>query len=797
MASHLSRKRPADTFLDFLTNSSSIVIVFLGELSAALSASTSASDNSAEAVTHYLEANPDSSLASILDVDNQAKKLETVAEDILQNFLDPRAYTCEPVRLFLKEILAGVILEMTVTSCSKPEWLNGWIVYLLEEGEPELMNAIDAGMGGATGNQTSVNGHGGGNHIEGGPGKKGHERRVSKAESAMEEAMQEVQRLNQLIAEDDAKKSSRQSESVDGTSRASTSVRSIGGSESVDSEPGASQPFTSFDQIVPSAGPTALQAEPTQPRPALARSQTDTLTLHEAKVVIFDDAVPGDKGNIRSRPTIDYLLQIEPASSSHPGWMIARKYADFETLHEVLRRISKVAGVTGFSYKHEALPLWKGSTKAALREELERYLCDALSYRQLAESEGMKRFLEKDQEQTKSPSAGSKGMPGLGWPNPVAFETMGKGMLDVLASAPKGAAGGGKAILGGVSGALGGIGSISQKKSTTSSSIASVHTAAPRNSYSSPVSASGSDTTLDQGYTSSPLHHSRLSQEDFRSSASGRDESPHMSALADGRPSTLEEEPTDLSTSSPSLNRGSSSLELNRPVTLLDTLPPPPSDIPDDYGSSNPTPASSTILSNHTHMRSSTTSLNGSTAEPASATLSAKPVLPKKQSAPLSEAEARVAIELFFALITSLYTLSSAWNIRHTLLAAAKTYLLRPGNPNLESIRALLQESVIDANTSDVGMASHIHKVISNAFPTEEELKAWPAELTPVEQEELRQKARRLLVAKGMPQALRGVMGGAASADAMGKVFDALQKKEVLRGVIGGVLVQGVKAIVQ
>ena len=62
-----------------------------------------------------------------------------------------------------------------------------------------------------------------------------------------------------------------------------------------------------------------------------------------------------------------------------------------------------------------------------------------------------------------------------------------------------------------------------------------------------------------------------------------------------------------------------------------------------------------------------------------------------------------MAVELLFAIVNELYTLSSAWNIRRTLLAAAKSFLLRPGNPSLISIQSMLQTSVIEANWTTLG----------------------------------------------------------------------------------------------
>jgi hypothetical protein len=156
-----------------------------------------------------------------------------------------------------------------------------------------------------------------------------------------------------------------------------------------------------------------------------------------------------------------------------------------------------------------------------------------------------------------------------------------------------------------------------------------------------------------------------------------------------------------------------------------------------------------------------------------------------------------VAVELLFAVINELYTLSSAWNIRRTLLTAAKTFLLRPGNPSLSSIQSLIQDSVIADNTSDATIAANIRKLRENTLPTEEELKAWPAEMTTEEKERLRVKARKLLIERGVPPALTGVMGQAATGEAMQRIFDALQVEEVSRGLIFGLLLQAVRAVTQ
>lgn len=233
-------------------------------------------------------------------------------------------------------------------------------------------------------------------------------------------------------------------------------------------------------------------------------------------------------------------------------------------------------------------------------------------------------------------------------------------------------------------------------------------------------------------------------------------------------------------------------------------LPPPPSDIADDYGTQFEDSSQSRGDSSAPTTRTSTSTAPSqqspgrpslSNARRPSVPVAQAPRKPRKEATPLTEAETRVAVELMFAVINELYTLSSAWNIRRTLLNAAKTFLLRPGNPSLTSIQNLIQESIIAANTSDTGIAAHLRKLRENTLPTEEELKAWPPEMSMEDKERLRIKARKLLVERGVPSALTGVMGQAATGEAMGRIFDCLQVEEVARGLIFGLLLQGVRAV--
>ena len=799
-----------------------------------------ASTDASVAVHAFLEANPTSSLANVLDVKQQSRKLNVIAEDILQNFVEPRVYACEPVRIFLREILAGVVLEMTVTSCSRPEFINDWIIYALEESDTGLLEAIDAGVDGARVNGNVENPA----QTESGTFAKRsepantfqatseHRRTVSRAEDAMDEAMQEARRLTELIAAEEAKKGKTSVESsssgddnaalvTPGSSRddlstiadeisrpegvlprssptessanvddtlmpLSKSTEALARTEEKIEE--SSPSFTTFDQILSSQKPTALQASQSQ------SLTVPPLTLFNANISIFDDSQPGEKGTLRSKPTTDYLIQIEPATSQHPGWMIARKYTDFETLHEVLRRISKISGVAAFSQKHENVPTWKSKTKEVFRTDLEEYLKDALSYQRLAESEGMKRFLEKDQGLGRSSPGASKG--GFGFPSPGAFETMGKGMLDVLASGPKGAAGGGRAIIGGVTGVLGGGGSRGQKKQASSRGTSI--SAGPSTEGNLPARSSF---VIDDESQESPRLSVKPSTEDAKPALP-----PRHSEIS----------PDQQSQNDPIFERSTIKQDAEGPRSSFTVseeqgelhLPPPPSEIPDDYNIAKDSPRQSisndvggvirTPTSTALTTQASPSRISTSSFQPVEGPLSSPSKPPKRGApAPLSSQETSVAVELFFATINELFKISSAWKLRLTLLNAAKSFLLRPGNPNLEAIRVLLQDTVIDANTTDSAIATHLRKLRENALPTEEELKAWPPPPSDEEKERMRHKARKLLVEKGMPQALTSVIGAAASGEALGKVFDCLQVPEVARGLIFALVLQGVRAVTQ
>ncbi|KAJ5788097.1 hypothetical protein N7457_003087 [Penicillium paradoxum] len=725
---HLSRKRTEDTFLQFLTNSSSIIIVFLNELAAASTATGSSPMEAQQTVDGYLEQFPDSSLANVLSETQQKKKLNMISDDILSTFLDSKAYNCPVVRDFLREIFAGVILGSTITSLSRPEFINDWIIYLLQDGESEIMHAIDAGVEGARNRGVST--------------PKSSEdpnptQRLSMqaARASEEEAVLEVKRLSAMIASHEMQTLGSEGPCVNEQIDEIYSLNAVLPSHTThENEDGHLQEQVSNRQSIASLEPSEDFSAP-------------LVVLHGAQVLVDDDGARGEKGQIKSRPMWDYLLQVEPASTRSTGWMVFRKYADFESLHEMLGTVSRLNLISSFSERHPTLPTWKGKTRQALARELEWYLQDAMRHESLADTDRMRRFLEKDPGSSTETASSNKSV--FSFPSQAAFENVGKGMLGALTNAPKGVAGGGKAVFEGMTGVFGGA-TNSKKLVVTADQNQHKIGDSSRNSLSQRKSSlDGLTDSIDENLDSPTL----LS---YASPEYPRGETTKSSSTNDARqPIRNEQDAWALGSSSPKTALGTSD-----DITGLETKK-----------------GTEEISSHHrSHTRESIDQSH-------------------KHETPITADETQIAVELIFAVINELYTLSSAWNIRRTLLNAAKSYILRPGSPTLETIRTLLQDSMVRGHTSDDALGAYLAKLRENTFPTEEELKARPPPLNDEEKIRLRDHARKLFVQRGIPQALTSVMGAAASREALEKVFDSLQVESVARGFVFSVLVQGLRVL--
>ena len=410
--------------------------------------------------------------------------------------------------------------------------------------------------------------------------------------------------------------------------------------------------------------------------------------------------------------------------------------------------------------------------KTSIAQNLGRYLQDALQHESLAESEKMRRFLEKD-SRFGTKSAGPFTKTGFSFPSQTTFENMGKGVLGALANAPKGVAGGSKAVLGGVTGVFGSAGGNNKRlsRSLTGGSDEQINGFSASNvpfhaGAEQPEGPGARQTSLDltmDAENPSPYNtHSSVSS--LKDAGFSQNVTP-IGNVNNTNPANSQQN-TEVTTVSKSDPLSGDLLELSSPdETEREENMELPTQACQIEATATPQPTST----------------------------------PKVQEAldnAITREETQIAVELIFAVINELYTLSSAWNIRRTLLNAAKSYILRPGNPALETIRSLLQDSIIDSNTSDETIGLYLTKLRENALPTEVEMKCWPPSPSDAEKERLRENARRLLVQRGLPQALTGVMGAVASREALEKIFDCLQVETIARGFVFSILLQALRAVI-
>lgn len=758
--------------------------MFLNELAAAFAAAGPSSTEATKIVAQYLENAPDSSLANVLSEEQQRKKLSTIADDILSNFLDPKSYGCSPVRDFLREIFAGVVLESTVISLSRPEFINDWIIYLLQDGESEIMHAIDAGVEGARNQAVDAS------EVSDDASKvtlepkndeaitKSPEHRSTHADKATEEALLEAKRLSALMTSQRMQSDPELLAESGQFEEPRPSMDRIYESSMGPAKDVLTDHRPSTDLPEPTSCPVAPGAPGAPTSPTRENTSLPPLSLHGAQVMVDDDGAGRERAPIKSRPTWDYLLQIEPASTRSTGWMVFRKYSDFQSLHETLETVSRLNRIHAFSEQYPTLPLWKGKTRQALVRDMEQYIQQAMRHEPLANTDRMRRFLEKEG----GPSEANLAKPVFSFPSQSAFENMGKGVLGALTTAPKGMAGGGRAVFDGVTGVFGGAGHSRRPTNTTDPPMQH-----RRDLSHSEVEFLGTGSVPDLNRVDSLAG---LKQGDISASVR-KSEVDDPSALPYSSNAASVDLFKDEMPKSPSLSDQGSGMNLA--VSEQDTWASESTlTASDDRKSLGSTGQVEEATGKEQHRlapsKPQPEAGSGSDSEPVSHGV-------RRQRQPITADETQIAVELIFAVINELYTLSSAWNIRRTLLNAAKSYILRPGSPTLETIRGLLQDSMIESHTSDEALGEYLRKLRENALPTEAELKTWPPPASEQEKAQLRDKARRLFIQRGIPQALTSVMGAAASREALEKIFDSLQVETVARGFVFSVLLQGLRVL--
>ncbi|EER26029.1 PX domain containing protein [Coccidioides posadasii C735 delta SOWgp] len=820
---HLSRKRPAELFLQFVMNSSSIMIVFLSEISIALGPANANATSVADAINIYLEEFPESGLANIVSIEEQRKRLRVMASELLKNFLDSTAYDCAPVQIFLREIVTGVIFESIIKTCSAPDYINGWIIHLLEGGEPEFINAIDAGLDALDKvSDTQLNpgptdispAHGDPDSIitdRESPNPKTRHNLATTVLTGSDpmgvpstdesgKAHCRNQSINGMVSPENTvvqhEKMGNHSEALcqatsatldsgEGVSSGIISLPTFTTIEGASVSPG-SMDGCHISKASNGTSPLIQNRGHTPSAEALAATPSAAKLLH-ASISILEDFATHDDGIMRSKPTTEYLVQVEPKCSHLSGWMIARQYTDFESLHETLRRISVVSGVTQFSMRHPNLPDWKNRNAEDLRGLLENYLQDALHHEALAESEGLKRFFEKGLG-AGFPSISVPTRIGSVFRNPAVLENMGKGVLGVISTAPKGVAEGGKAVLGGVSGFFG-----------------STASGAKRRRAESPTSRSRpefEETIADHAKSAiTESHWDRSSRPELE------DHGDRLVMSHSQLAKVSDEPPTTYSSSfTQSVSAGPWKSGEIEPISDHGVAFPNDSTL---HLSCESFTRQERIVPHRGETQSTTITtiqsaqgnetLNPKTCEPAEIHREGKAVDSKSNPhAALSEEEAIMVVELLFAVVNEIYGLSSAWKFRKRLLHAAKAFLLRPGNPNLEAIRLLIQDSIIKDNTTHETLADYINMLRESCFSAQNNGEpATPLTLTEKDRKKMQERARSLLIENGMPSALISCMGSNATSEALGRIFDSLQIESVARGFVCAVLLQALKVIVQ
>lgn len=892
--SHASQKQAQDTFMTFLLSTSNILIVFFRELSTALR--TNSGPAPGVSIANYVEDYPSSALAQLLDQGLQKRKYWLAADDILQSFLERRLMECPPVRIFLHEVLAGIIFPITVDKCSEADWINNLIISFLDE-EVHEMHSKQPGE--------TPPGYGSEKWSSQDREDSEDDKRagLSEAEATMQQTIRVAQELTRVI-EEQRKKSCE-------TSLADNVPSSL------ISDIGEDAIFGIAEQSESRANSTAM-AGPNRPE-AVKRNLNEVVTsslsppsipkesIHNAIVTIMDLSPSINQSNppdrpLRSKPASEYLIQIEPSASySIPGWMVTRRYADFESLHAILVKLSTISGANQFLSNNPDVPSWKGATSDQLRQNLEIYLNGALQEKNLAQSEGVQRFLEKgDCWTANSNSLVSNPFSNLarGWVNPKSLRKVGDNVLEAFAKGPQEATQGGKTFLEGV---FGGVGAIRRSSQTSYTKLIQPEDREDRRKlpmgvYNPPRAAGekGSVAVVHDGWV---VPGNRITGAGSNGIDRSRDNSLRNDYI-DGvteiddwipreYPGILEPHSEVDGNNTQSTDNASGrgifdiwrsqspwkSQKYNAPISVdctsesrnerTECLPPPPMNIQDDSPSLSPTSTEVPSLpprpiaiaamttkkcipegDNIQEQRKSgneisssqdfeKTSPNGAmtptsslpTLHPAAETT--KHTAPNSSSATLSEQDTQLIVEIAFTILNELFTLSSAWLLRRSLLNVAKNIILRPGNNYLDTVRLLIQDTIFEQNTTDEAISQHILRLREVLFPTMEELQAFEEvakenrkakaragrrgldingigagkkgdyEQEEEEREERREKARRLLLEKGMPGVLEGVMGQTACRECLGKVFDCLQEKDIARGVMCGLLLGAVRGVCQ
>jgi hypothetical protein len=661
---------------------------------------------------------------------------------------------CAAGRLFAREMLTMQVFNLTATSCSTPSYINWYIVETFKDVQDE-------------------------------GGLLGKDSRVKEAEEAMARAVAEAAEMTRLLELEKGANELRNDDVTTSTitpERAESAPKTTFASmlrdpdilpqpnrvDSVFRQSGVLPPTLnridaveatlrnspSEGAIPPTANRPAYDSPPRLSSTSLQYDEPPQETLQGAKITLMDLSTDAGTGKlIRQRSTLSYMITIEPPGGRVPGWVAIKQFTEFESLHDVLRRIANVGGIRSFPTE---LPEWKGKMHQSLADNLENYLKTALSIKQLADSEAMKRFFGKE---ITDQSLGKK----KAWP---PLKGVGDGVRDAVVSS----AGGSQKLLAAAWATTG----INKKRSS-----APIGLEKPKPEIT--VKDTKDDAPTSEGET---VYHSPS----FRNSASV------------SRSGTVDNFDSDIG-----LERSSTSSSLNGYTFIgegerSDSASTTSFDTPNRLESQSPMEATEPESSIPLGIRASdplvepdsTSAPITKSPPPAPPPLPERPTKPavSKQSAPeLSPNDAQQILDIGFSILSELYALSPrTWMIRKSLLNLLKSLLISNGRTYIETIRTMIQDDLINkCLTSDDWLASQVKAVTESVWPTA----PWP----PMDEETYRIRAKELFTTKMLPETMRGLMGGTATTQALEIVFEALQDQRVAKGILVALMCDVIRAL--
>ncbi|KAK6536713.1 hypothetical protein TWF281_000933 [Arthrobotrys megalospora] len=836
---HMNNKRPADVFFWSVINISGTMTTFMQDLSRALNTNRELRTG----VQTYISTNPRSDLADLVHRGAQDKKLRELSSDIIQQFAPRDLKSSEPVALFLKNIVRSVILWNMVERFSDPEFINEWIIHFLEEKESTgpskegvgaVLQAFDRSVAGAAQGglpkvttaippepksttqsptarkenfrpamqQNSANGTKNVNGVNGMNGT--HPTNSPSSERPTRtQPLESVRNGSILNGSQDGFFEERKSLEMRPTSqnqspvdspprspirttlqRASSSASSHASVSELSMTPHKTSSESSRSGIYPSQTVDQAKAvEQTKPSPGVG--------LLNARVTVIDTGpTPDPSRTLRSKPKNQFMIQLEPLASA--GRIVMRTYQDFEALHATISSVARISGCEKYmmAFSEEGLPTWRNRSIDEVIAMLEFYLRMALSEEPLVKTEALYKFFEKDEDKREREKQTKPETPNTPWRGSTSFENVGKNILGTITKAPQSASEGGKAFFGGIKKALTSQTPAQSPSDRTEnrSPFGFISNNASRAASRARLNDESSETLI-APQDDSPVEHPLENRGRFSIQLTRRATNPPLpprrSASVAARSSNLStvnasDDEDTLAQSTPSLlERDPSGEAENITMTFeeplpqeLDglSLPPPPSEI-DNYD----------MASEHDDF--------GYTPH----------IPPAAIFEGITETETQYVLEIMFSIINELYGLSTAWMIRRSFLNIAKSVILRPGNSQLAGLRNMIQSDVLEANTKPEVIADYIRQVRKNALPTSAETKEWEKTKKPrtdEEKEELRKKAR-ILLSESLPQGLTALLGVNQTKEAMYQLFDALQERDIARGLWTAILCGTMKFVCQ